>query len=278
METEINKNDNKSANGTKVTLIERKTPFDFEALKKKVITQHWRKFAVELQIREKMHGGKPVQLDAAKAMLKARGLEDIVEAREASVPGEERAITVVDEGLCAFHRRLAAKPGEADKPGLWWPSNNFKACLKENWSALGYNMDARPQSKRKAKSDDKDAPEGEAGGKALRGSRGALHEGLFVVSTDGTDLDWIYLGEKADGIDQNVSHTTGPKGPQSSIKRNEYLWRVKFSVEIWIASAIAQKIPDETLVDVLLHAQEHGVGANRSQGMGKFDVVSCVEI
>lgn len=268
METNIEK----TANGSKQVLIERKTAFDFEALKKKVITQHWRKFAVEVQIREKMHGGKPVQLDAAKAMLKARGLEDIVEAREATVPGEERAITVVDEGLCAFHRRAAAKPGEKDKPGLWWPSNNFKACIKENWSALGYNMDARPKSKRGKDSGDED------GGKALRGSRGALHEGLFVVSADSTDLDWIFLADKADGIDQNVSHTTGPKGPQSSIKRNEYLWRVKFSMEIWIASAIAQKIPDETLVDVLLHAQEHGVGANRSQGMGKFDVVSCVEI
>ena len=265
----------KSANGKQV-LIERKTPFDFEALKKKVLGEHWRKFAVEVKVREKMHGGKPVQLDAAKAMLKARGLEDIVEAREAAVPGEERAITVVDEGLCAFHRRGPAVEGAPDKPGLWWPSNNFKACLKENWSALGYNMDARPKSKRGKLT--KEGEGGEDAGKALRGSRGALHEGLFVVSTNVDDLDWIYLAAKADGIDQNVSHTTGPKGPQSSIKRNEYLWQPSFKVEIWIASAVVQKIPDETLVDVLLHAQEHGIGANRSQGYGKFDVVSCVEI
>ncbi len=270
----------KKPNGTKQVLIERKTPFDFDALKKKVLGEHWRKFAVEVQIREKMHGGKPVQLDAAKAMLKARGLDDIVEAREAIVPGEERAITVVDEGLCAFHRRLPAVEGGLAKDGLWWPSNNFKACIKENWSALGYNMDARPKSKRgkSAETEEKEGKEGEAAGKALRGSRGALHEGLFVVSSDGGDLDWIFLGLKADGIDQNVSHTTGPKGPQSSIKRNEFLWRPKFAVEIWIANAIAQKIPDETLVDVLLHAQEHGIGANRSQGYGKFDVLSCVEI
>jgi hypothetical protein len=273
MDTNIEK---QTTNGSqKVVLIERKSAFDFESLKKKVLADHWRKFTVEIQIREKMHGGKPVSLDAAKAMLKARGLEDIVEAREAEIPSEERAVTVVDEGLCAFHRREG-------KPGLWWPSNNFKACVKENWSVLGYNMDARPKSKRPSSKGEKTegaSPEKATDdGKALRGSRGALHEGLFVVSTNPNDLDWIYLGEQPDGIDQNVSHTTGPKGPQSSIKRNEYFWRPKFTVELWIARAIAQKIPDETLVDVLLHAQEHGVGANRSQGMGKFDVVSCTEI
>jgi len=266
-----------SANGSqKVVLIERKSAFDFEAIKKRVEVDHWRKFRVEIQIREKMHGGKPAQLDAAKAMLKARGLEDVVEAREALIPTEERAITAVDEGLCQFHRREG-------KEGIWFPSQNAKAMLKENASVLGYNMDARPKAARKAKPDPKEeakdaAAVDAASGKALRGLRGALHEGLFVMSCDPADQDWIYLGEKADGVDQNPCHTIGPSGPQSSIKRNEYLWKPKFAFEVWIAKAVQGKLHDEVFVDILLHAQEHGVGANRGQGVGRFDVVSCVEI
>jgi len=268
----------------KVVSIERKKPFDWEGLKAKVEQDHWRKFKIVIQIREKMHAGKPAQLDAANAMLKARGLEEVVEAREAERPLEERVEETVDQGLCEFHRREG-------KPGLWWPSNNLKACFKENWSVLGYRKDATPRSKRKGEDEDTVMSEAmeEAGlegekkkakpkGKTLQGSRGAWAEGVFVSGIP--ERDWILLSpnEEPDGVDTNVSHTTGPKGPQASIKRNEYLNRPVITAEIWIARAVADKIPDESFADMLIHAQEHGIGANRSQGIGKFDVVSVEEI
>ncbi len=276
----------------KIVSIERKKAFDWEGLKAKVEQDHWRKFKIVIQIREKMHAGKPAQLDAANAMLKARGLEEVVEAREAERPLEERVEETVDQGLCEFHRREG-------KPGLWWPSNNLKACFKENWSVLGYRKDATPRSKRKgddvpASADETmEATAGEEGeetpvakgkkkatpkGKTLQGSRGAWAEGVFVSGVP--ERDWILLSpnEEPDGVDTNVSHTTGPKGPQASIKRNEYLNRPVITAEIWIARAVADKIPDESFADMLIHAQEHGIGANRSQGIGKFDVVSVEEI
>ncbi len=114
--------------------------------------------------------------------------------------------------------------------------------------------------------------------KPLRGSRGAIAEALFICSADPHDPDWIYLGEKADGIDTSVSHIIGPQGARAAIKRNEYLLAPKLAFELWIARAIEQKIPDESLADTILHAQEHGIGANRSQGTGKFDVVRFEEL
>lgn len=269
-----------AAKTEKITTIERKKAFDWDGLKAKVEKEHWRKFLIRIQVREKLHAGKPAQLDAANAMLKARGLEEVVEAREAERPIEERAEEVVDQGLCEFHRREG-------KPGLWWPSNNLKACFKENWSVLGYRKDATPRSKRKGGDVDTTMSEAmeEAGlqgekkagkSKALQGSRGAWAEGVFVSGIP--ECDWIYLGEKPDGVDTNVSHTTGPKGPQASIKRNEYMLKPIIEAEIWIAKAVADKIPDESFADMLIHAQEHGIGANRSQGYGKFDVLSVEEI
>lgn len=252
-----------------VVEIRKKNQTDWGGLLKAAEKDHWRKLRLTIKIREKLHAGKPRQLDAAKAMLKARGLDEVVEAMEFEVPDAERAAEVVDEGVCEFHRREG-------KPGIWFLSNNMKACLKENWSVLGYRKDATPRSKKAAKAEA--AVEGEKAAKTVQGSTKMMAEGLFVVSTDPTDRDWIYLGEKADGIDQAVSHTMGPKGPQSSIKRNEFLLSPMLVFEIWIAQVGAAKIPDESLADTLVHAAEHGLGANRSQGLGKFDVISVEEI
>lgn len=235
--------------------ISRKSPMQWMALMDEVKKDHWRTLRVTIQLREWLMAGKPARLDAAQAMIKARGLEDVVEAKmEAITDPVERAKMadqVSDEGLCEFHRREG-------KTGIWLPTNNLKASLKEGWSVLGLRM-------------------------SERGSRGALAEGVFVFSVppegaDPSERDWIYLGEKPDGVHTAVSHTTGPSGPVSSIKRHEYVIRPRFTYDIAIASAVAEKLPDDGMARTLLHQGEHGVGACRGQGFGRHDVVSIVEL
>lgn len=231
-----------------IVSIRRKAGNEWDALLKKKAKDHWRVLKVVIQFREKLHGGQPAQLNAAEAMLKARGLESAIEAVNIEDPNAlaAAAATTINEGLSQFHRREG-------KPGIWFPANNVKAMLKENWSVLGYRVE-------------------------YRGSRGALAEGVFVYSEDENDGDWIYLGEKPDGIDQNTVHTTGPSGPQSGIKRNEYMWQPRLTFLVKISIAISGKLPDEAIADMFVHAQEHGNGANRSQGTGKFDVISIEDI
>ncbi len=234
--------------GRKVVSIRRRTGDEWMQMYRASNETHWRKLRITIQLREKLHAGKPAQLDAANAMLRARGLETAIEAVNIDDPNAlaDAAATVVNEGLCEFHRREG-------KPGIWFPTNHIKAMLKENWSVLGYR-------------------------KEFTGSRGALAEGIFVASTEDGDLDYVRLGDAPDGVDQGVSHTTGPRGPVSSIKRNEYVLRAKISFDVKIAVAIAKKIPDEAFADMLLHAGEHGLGANRSQAQGRFDVLSIEEV
>jgi hypothetical protein len=280
---------------TKVT-VQPKKATDWGALLASAAADHWRTLRVTVRVREKLLAGKPAQLDAAKAMLKARGLEDKIEALritdsnalklaaaaagvtdalatpETAQEVAEAASETVDEGLCEFHRREG-------RPGLWMPANNVKAMLKENWSVLGYRVEHR-------------------------GSRGAMAEGVFVFGVDAKDKDWIRLSEKSapDAVEVAVSHTTGPKGPVSSIKRHEYLLRPTVTFDIAMAvlavhepkkadakksesegdaetkSKIGRlKIPDDALARTLVHAAEHGLGACRSQGHGRFDIVSVEE-
>lgn len=239
----------------KRVIVRAKQPFEWNTLLKKASAEAWRKLRVEIQVRDKLLAGKPASLDAAQAMLKARGLEDQMDAVSEIVDPEARAAAAqkikTDEGLCEFSRRKG-------KPGIWMPSNNLKAMLKENWSVIGLRM-------------------------KVRGSKGALAEGLFVCAADCTDSaerDWIYLGEAPNGVHQAVAHTTGPSGPVSSIKRHEYVEKPKVAFEVWIANAmsVSEKISDDELAATFVHATEHGTGACRSQGFGKFDVIEVREL
>lgn len=233
------------------TIIRAQTAMDWDGLLKSAANDHWRTLRVEIQIRDRLLAGKPASLKAAEAMLKARGLDDFVANAEDIVdPGERAqaaAAVVRTEGLCEFSRREHI-------PGIWMPSNNAKAGLKEQWSVLGLRN-------------------------KVRGSRGALAEGLFVSGPNG-DSDWLYVGEKPDGVMEAVTHSMGPSGPITAIKRNEYVVRPRIVFDVIIANAasVSEKISDDELAQTLVHFAEHGIGANRSQGYGRFDVVRVQEI
>lgn len=277
--------------------IKPRVPTDWTALMIKVASDHWRTLRVKIQMRDKLMAGKPSQLDAAKAQINARGLGDVLEARQDAItdPVEREAMAeiVKDEGLCEFHRR----PGQ---PGLWFPTNNIKAGFKENWSVLGFR-------------------------KEFAGSRQGVAEGSFVFSVpqpgqNPAERDWIHLGatpsgmwtdpasefeaarvaaeakaaaEAAgmspeavafkssvtpDGTYLGVAHTMGMKGPQSSIKRHEYVLQTIIEFDIAIAVAIRGKLPDEAIARTILHFGEHGLGACRSQGFGRFDLLKISEL
>ncbi|HSD86086.1 MAG TPA: hypothetical protein VLB44_01180 [Kofleriaceae bacterium] len=233
-------------------IIQPKTRMQWAALLRDTAAKKWRTIQVHLKVRDKLLAGKPKHLDAAKAMLAARGLEDQIEAIPED-PAQRAAIAsaVSEEGINEFHRR----PG---KEGIWLPTNNLKAGLKENWSVLGYR-------------------------KEYIGSRVSLAEAMFVYSIQPPDApsierDYLYLGEKADGIETSVCHSDIQGVRMASIKRNEYLVSPTISFEMRIASEITHKLPDEALAAVILHMAEHGIGASRSQGHGKFDILGIEDI
>lgn len=244
-----------AAEAPKRTIIRAKSAMDWKGLISKAEQEHWRRLLVKIQIRDRILAGKPASLDAATAMLKARGLEDFVATAEDIADPAEREKhaqrVAKNEGLCEFVRRDG-------KAGVWIPSNNIKAGLKENWSVLGLRV-------------------------KVRGSRGALAEGMFVNGVDGPateDRDWVRVATEPTGVLEAVAHTTGASGPVSSIKRHEYVARPVLAFEIMVAavSSVAEKISDDELAQTLVHFGEHGLGACRSQGHGKFDLLSVEEL
>ena len=236
-------------------IVRKKSREEWAGLLKTAKDEGWRKLRVEIQVRGMLLAGKPANLSAANAMLKARGLDDMVALPEDITDPVEReraaASIAKDEGLCEFSRREG-------HPGLWIPSNNIKAGIKENWSVLGLRVSSR-------------------------GSRGALAEGIFVIGEgEKEEKDWIKVGDgpEPSGVHTAVAHMTGAQGPMSSIKRHEFMRspRLVFYVIIATAASVADKVSDDELAKCFEHFTEHGMGACRSQGQGKFDVIAIEEI
>lgn len=237
----------------KRTTIRAKDASAWNALLKDAKDKHWRKLRVVIKIYDKLLAGKPAALDAGQAMLKARGLDRFMATADTITDPIELAKMAEsvekDEGLCEFVRRDG-------HPGVWIPSNNLKAGLKENWSVLGLRV-------------------------KVRGSRGALAEGVFVVGEgEGAEEDWVYVGAGPDGVHTAVAHTQSAQGPVSSIKRHEYVSQPTLTFIIMMANAesVSDKLSDDELASVLIHWGSHGTGACRSQGFGRFELVEVKEI
>ena len=108
------------------------------------------------------------------------------------------------------------------------------------------------------------------------GSKQILAEGMEVKGLPPTP-ERLYLGcEQPDGHNEGPIHVKTAQGPRTSIKRVDYVERAELRFEIWVLKTAAQEkrhIGKADLERILTHAQENGLGADRSQTRGKFDVV-----
>lgn len=99
-----------------------------------------------------------------------------------------------------------------------------------------------------------------------KGAKPFLAERVFVAP------DAIYLGRsEPDGIEMVVGHISGPQGARSTLGYHEYTRRSEISFDVLVTK---DAIPLEWWPEMWEHMQENGLGALRSQGYGKFDIVA----
>lgn len=112
--------------------------------------------------------------------------------------------------------------------------------------------------------------------------------------------DRVYLGKKeVDGTISGVVHAMTPQGPIAALKKVDYVERplIRFTVTCLNESFMCKTEDPEKVAagakgtsgrkrigckDIVLallhHGRELGMGADRSQGYGKFDIVEFEEI
>lgn len=199
-------------------------------------------YRVKLAIRDRLCGGVPKNKDLIKNWV-------------AATTGFNDAQTEVQtqEHLDAMTADVAEKSWNgfpSDERGLYLYARQVKALFKECATMLRLTTDRR-------------------------GSKQILQHGFEVKSLDGRDR--VHLGrEKPDGDTEQPIHVQTPQGPRTALKRVDYVEGASVEFEVWVLATEhgeTRHVGEDEIRAMLTFGQENGLGADRSQGSGKFDVV-----
>lgn len=210
----------------------------------------WNIYAVSLSFRERIVGGIPTlptrDANGYAGWLKGQGLEaaDIAElapklADDPDMPEEAEPVEATATG---FRR---TPDGEA-----YIEARQVKAMLKEAAQRLGIV-------------------------KRVRGSKQVLQHDLHVRGEDGTQMILLNPAPVEVKRESRPISVITIKGPRTSLKEFEYVEAPTLDFHVYLlADGIGDGLIDEAkLRDMLELGQDLGLGADRSQGEGTFDVL-----
>lgn len=129
--------------------------------------------------------------------------------------------------------------------GLYIEARQVKAALKESTNILFAGQRVGPTKK---------------------GPRSYLAENVFVAP----DQIWLDRTEP-DGIEMVIGHVSGPQGPRSTLGYHEYTLRSAIEFDVLVTHDV---IPHDWWPELWTHMEENAIGALRSQGYGKFDILA----
>lgn len=223
----------------------------------------WQRYNITLRVKNRLVGGIPNDPKLIEGWLKAAmpKLDDaerakLKEATLAELPAatEERA-----SGLWPVFK--------CDPHGIYLEGRQLKAMFKEAANILRDTL-------MKAEKGDKAANDKKSRYTNLR-ARVAEH--LFVeedrihIKRDGKNM------AKADGNEEKPIHVMTAQGPRDALKRFDFVdapAEVSFTVR-----TLSSGVVDEALLKVMLeYAGWNGLGADRSQGAGQFELVTLSKI
>lgn len=234
-------------------------------------------FLVTLQFRNRVVGGVPAvnvdpeappevqeeQVDKAKTVLEVhlrKKLADTMTEDEIEAVVEQ----TYDEAYKDHEAQATSTFKDDEAAGLYIEGRQVKAMIKEAAKRLGL-------------------------GKPVKGQRPSLRQDIHEACH--VDEDVIYLWKEDDlkTMPQHLHHVTqpdgyetrpirvwGPQGPQSAIKRSAYVTQAYIQFHVRILSCVY--FNRHLLRDVLCFGGDLGLGAERSQGFGKYDVVGFDDI
>lgn len=244
--------------------------------------QMWHHAVVDLTIRERLCGGIPKNKDMIEAWIAARMKALAAEKRaelaektasELAAATEEAA----EKAWCGF------KGGTEDHPAIYIEGRQVKAMIKESVNVLRDWLQAHEKAGKKpavaptvATGDkpEKKAPKDKSRYTAIKAKiaeRAYVEEDRILFMRDGKAL------LAPDGSEEKAIHVDTAQGPRDALKRTDYVEApasITFHMK-WLADGVFDV---ELLGLILEHASENGLGADRSQGNGRFRVEKIEQI
>lgn len=204
------------------------------------------KYRVRIRFRERVCGGTPKDPEIQKAWLETRGFTTAETEEYVRNLREEKGDEYVNEEV-----KKAWSGFRGDSEGLYLEARQLEAMMREGATELGIP-------------------------RATRGFRQRLQHGCFVKPHRLRMLKENEIVKEPDGDRMTVVHVMTPKGKVAAFSRFDYVEEAELAFEVLIVQS--EMFTAEKLADILTLAQEQGLGAGRSQGEGKFDVLEITQL
>jgi len=218
----------------------------------KEFQQTWQPFdeyVVKIKV-PRIAGGIPKDPEMMETWVNATNKKKSEEERKKIVEATKEQMEAVTDEVC---KKNGTGFKSEEGKGLYIEGRQLKSMLKE---AANIIKDLVPSKE-----------EGEKGIKALKSK---VADRVFVVE------EKVFLGKtEPDSVEDRPISVIVAQGPRTSIKRTEYVHNVEltFTVRRLHDSAV----PEKTLYAILSYSQQIGLGAERSQGCGIFEIVSVTK-
>jgi hypothetical protein len=202
------------------------------------------KYSVTIKVRDKLCGGVPKNHELIESWVKARTAHD---DRMTKTQTAEVIETVLEEKTESAWTGFQCDP----EHGLFLATRNVKAMLRESATMLRLFV-------------------------KKRGSKQIVQHGFEIKGGWHHSDGRVYLcQDEPDGADEGAIHVMTAQGPRTAIKKVDYVSQCEIKFQIWVFKTAAQEkrhLGEADVIEMLTFAQENGLGAQRSQGYGKFDV------
>jgi len=212
-------------------------------------------YKATIQFRDRVYGGTPRDPRVIEGWLKSKaGIEDADELRrvtlrtlvELGTVPEDATAEELDAAIARVAQTRQTNGFKRDPElGLYLESRVVKAAIKEATNILYA---------------------GERWGATKKGPKQFVAERVFPVP------DKLPLGkQEPDGIELFVGHVSGPAGKQSTLTYYEYVVRPMLVVTLLV---LRDSVDRGRWMELWELMGENGLGALRSQGAGRFDLVN----
>lgn len=242
----------------------------------------YNRYRVTLSFLTQLEGGVPAQPEMVKAWMRARL------AKAGRKVTDEELEAMVKETVAQLPEQVieAATEEEVEKRGLW---NTFlrddtgapvlearcvKSFFKEQANILKDLLANEAKLQNRGSRQKKD---GTTASQYNTMYRSKVAEQLFV---EDVLLQFTRDGKKVvdvDGRGEKPIHVMTPQGERHAVKRFDFInpgVQVEFVVRILRDGVVTE----HDLLRMLEHGQENGLGSGRSQGNGRFSVLSVEEL
>ena len=213
-----------------------------------------------LKFRDKLMGGIPQDPKVIEGWLRSKaGITNDEEIRQATMRtlielGVDVTPEMTYEQMVTASEELASTKStngfKRDDDGLYIEGRQVKAAIKESVNILYAGV---------------------RWGKTKKGPKSYTAERVHILE------DCIHVDRtEPDGVELVIGHVSGPQGQRSTLTHHQYIDRPEISFTTMQMDGSGD-LSENEWARVWVSMQEQGIGALRSQGHGRFDVIAYEE-